>query len=824
MIREYIKYSLATLLLLMAVYGTQAQVSTLYNMENVATRHELNPAFQPISNVYIDLPVPPSLYMSFGNNSMSLYDVVRPIKQADGTFKTEWMLNSDDFYNQLKDVTRIHTESDLGLFGFGFRVKHSYITFGFKLRSSTGIYLPKDLFTLPLQGAGENGREFNLDRLAFNATSYAEAALGYSLEVNERLNVGAKVKALFGIANTSLEMNRFRINASRQRWNFDLDATANMSIPFDAKYIESEDARRIHKIEYGEPESTSDWVNGILKPQGMGAAIDLGATYKLFNDRLTLSAAVLDLGFIKWKQAGSANMPVSANFDYEGVELKVEDGKITDMDGNTDWFDKYGDMLEDSIQYTTTYNGYSTALASKVMLGAEYSLLNEKLSVGLLSKSTIINKTLYEEVTASLNLLPVSWFNLSASYSLINGGMGVFGLGVGGRLGPFNLYVASDYLPLQYTKAIDLGGLSTPVPYKFKTFNFQFGMMWTFGNGNSRKKDDDRDGVRNGWDKCPNTPASYLVDKRGCIVDADGDGVADNVDRCPDTPSGTAVDANGCPLDGDGDGVPDYLDKCPDTPTGVAVDADGCPFDADGDSIPDYLDKCPDTPAGVNVDRDGCPVDSDGDKVPDYLDKCPDTPLDVAVDETGCPFDADGDSIPDYLDKCPDTPVAARGYVDETGCPKDTDEDGIPDYLDVCPTIKGVAENKGCPAVKATVKKIFEKALQGIQFENGKDVIKKESFPILNEIVKAMKENPEYLLNISGHTDNVGSPASNQVLSEKRANSVKNYLEKGGIDASRLTALGFGDTQPVVPNTTAANKAKNRRVEFVVRFEATVEE
>jgi outer membrane protein OmpA-like peptidoglycan-associated protein len=298
--------------------------------------------------------------------------------------------------------------------------------------------------------------------------------------------------------------------------------------------------------------------------------------------------------------------------------------------------------------------------------------------------------------------------------------------------------------------------------------------------------------------------------------------VKNKKDRCPYTPVGYWVDKYGCPIDTDGDGVVDNEDLCPDTPAGVVVDASGCPIDSDKDGVPDYLDICPDTPAGVEVDASGCPVDSDGDGVPDYLDTCPDTPEAAYgfVDKNGCPIDSDGDGVPDYLDKCPDTPAAARGFVDENGCPKDTDGDGIHDYLDKCPDVKGVIENNGCPPeVKEAAKKVFEKALQGIQFQSGKDVIKNTSFPILDEIVKIMKENPNYLLIINGHTDNVGKPESNLTLSEKRANAVKNYLLKGGVEESRLTAQGFGDTKPLVENTTAENKAKNRRVEFIVKFE-----
>ncbi|MDP4272185.1 MAG: OmpA family protein [Bacteroidota bacterium] len=277
-----------------------------------------------------------------------------------------------------------------------------------------------------------------------------------------------------------------------------------------------------------------------------------------------------------------------------------------------------------------------------------------------------------------------------------------------------------------------------------------------------------------------------LVISFGGKKDKDNDGVLDKYDLCPNTPLGVKVDAKGCPIDSDGDGVADYLDKCPNTPAGVKVDANGCPLDSDGDGVPDYLDKCPNTPAGVQVDAKGCPIDSDGDGVPDYLDKCPNTPAGVQVDANGCPLDRDGDGVPDYLDKCPD--------------------------------VKGVIENKGCPEVKQETKEVFKKALQGIQFATGKDVILPKSFPILDNVVSIMKENPAYLLDINGHTDNVGKPEANQILSEKRAAAVKAYLVQKGISADRLKAAGFGDKVPVADNKTAAGRQQNRRVEFKVNF------
>jgi len=393
-----------------------------------------------------------------------------------------------------------------------------------------------------------------------------------------------------------------------------------------------------------------------------------------------------------------------------------------------------------------------------------------------------------------------------------------------------------------------------PIPYNTKGINYACGINLEFGNRKRIHKDKvvkqkkcpdvpagvkvdkngcpfdtDGDGVPDYLDSCSNTPpeAYSTIDQQGCPIDTDGDGVPDYLDKCPGTPKGAFgfVDKNGCLVDSDGDGVPDYLDECKDTPMGAKVDSVGCPLDTDGDGVPDYLDKCPDTPAAARgfVDKNGCPLDTDGDGVPDYLDLCPDTPKDSIqlVDKNGCvnDIDSDGDGVPDRLDKCPDTPKAAKGFVDKKGCPLDTDGDGIPDYLDKCPTIPGVASNNGCPEIKKEVRMLFKKALQGIQFETGKATIMMRSYTILNQIAGVLIANPTYLIEIRGHTDNVGNALSNKLLSQKRAASVLKYLEGKGVDVKRMTANGYGDTLPVVSNKTIAGKTLNRRVEFEVSFE-----
>ncbi|NRD18716.1 OmpA family protein [Winogradskyella eckloniae] len=259
--------------------------------------------------------------------------------------------------------------------------------------------------------------------------------------------------------------------------------------------------------------------------------------------------------------------------------------------------------------------------------------------------------------------------------------------------------------------------------------------------------------------------------------------------------------------DTDGDGIYDKDDACPEE-AGLEI-FNGCP-DSDNDGIQDSKDDCPNT-AGL-AEFNGCP-DSDGDGVMDKDDACPE----VAGLKTlaGCP-DADGDGVADKDDKC----ANEAGPAANNGCPwPDTDGDGILDKDDKCPSEAGTAANNGCPEVKPTeeVMKTLNEYARTILFQSGKASFQKSTDQVLQAMTAILKEYPQADFSIEGHTDSQGPKLSNQALSERRANAVRDYLISNGISAERLTSAGFGEDSPIANNKTAAGRKENRRVEVKLK-------
>jgi outer membrane protein OmpA-like peptidoglycan-associated protein len=180
--------------------------------------------------------------------------------------------------------------------------------------------------------------------------------------------------------------------------------------------------------------------------------------------------------------------------------------------------------------------------------------------------------------------------------------------------------------------------------------------------------------------------------------------------------------------------------------------------------------------------------------------------------------DGDDDGIPDHADKCPHTPWGAE--VDETGCAKepvatrlvrkktdalDTDGDGVLDPLDKCPQTPqtAIVNENGCWATP------------DILFDFDSAEIKPRYHSTLEVIIAVLRRNPGLKIEIQGNTDNVGPESYNQMLSEKRALAVKEFMVAKGVEPARLVAVGFGATRNVASNENNTGRALNRRIDFV---------
>jgi outer membrane protein OmpA-like peptidoglycan-associated protein len=206
--------------------------------------------------------------------------------------------------------------------------------------------------------------------------------------------------------------------------------------------------------------------------------------------------------------------------------------------------------------------------------------------------------------------------------------------------------------------------------------------------------------------------------------------------------------------------------------------------------------------------------DTDGDGVPDVDDLCPDVP--GPAEHHGCPVfaDRDGDGVADDIDRCPDIP----GPKENFGCPwPDRDGDHVADKDDRCPDEPGPPENQGCPRKTASlivVRRDRIELKQQVHFQPNRAVILRDSYDVLEEVAQALKNVPNALIRIEGHTDNVGKRRENLELSQARAEAVRDYLVKEGIPEDQLRAIGYGQKRPIASNSTRAGRTLNRRVEF----------
>ncbi len=493
MVRK-LKYILAAFLAAMAVDSAAQNSQVLYYM-NLPQNHLLNPALRPTNSLYIGLPVLSGVNENINNNLFNFSDVFINGVVPDSLvtiFHPDY--DPTEFVKKIKNINSLETEALVQLFGLGFMAgKDLYFSFDINDRLEENIALPGDILRLAFEGNEQfTGSRIDLSALRGNAMYYREASLGFSKNFTRNLRLGMRAKVLFGIASASIDNRSLWLTVNDDYTHtFNADLVANFSAPVKfflsgQNTIDSVvfDSGRFEKTD-GSGDSVTDVkavVNYLLETQNLGFGIDIGAEYKL-TDKLRLSAAVTDLGYIKWKKDLS-NLKAKSEFVFSGVDmLDVYNDKIE--------LDSLGaellDSLKNSFYLTDAKSAFTTYLPFGVTLGASYNL-TKNFSVGLLSYTKFIGSQVREALTISANLNINSIFSTTVAYTAMNHRYDNLGFGIAFKPGFFQFYLLADRIPVTWNKVVS-DGSNYPLPTSWNTVHLRLGMNLVFGNNVEKKND-----------------------------------------------------------------------------------------------------------------------------------------------------------------------------------------------------------------------------------------------------------------------------------------------------------------------------------------------
>jgi hypothetical protein len=458
------------------VMGQQSNV--LYYMNGVPQSYLVNPATQPSCDVYVGIPVVSPVQVFVENSSFSISDVMW--YEGDTTrlfFNTTE--SQSDFLSNLGNSNYISADLSTSIFSFGFRTGDIYMTYDLTERASFRFSYPGDLARFAFEG-NEDGEEFNLSSMGIEAVGFLEFAAGVSHKINDQITLGYRGKILFGQGNISSRHMNAHLLTSVEEWilrsRFDLNAT----LPFIDIPTDSAGDFTFDDIDTQENLMASDYVKMITGNKGL--AVDAGIHYTPMEN-LTLSASLLDLGFIRWKH-NTYNISQDAEYIYEGIDVDI---------GETDSiFNNFLDTVENSLLFSNTKKPYTSFLSAKLYIGGRYQIIPE-ISVGLLSRTEMFKGRFREQLTLSANFYPIKLVSASLSYSVMNKTFNNFGFGLSLKPGPFNIYVITDNIPFNFAVEQSSG---VPIPHKNRSLNVRFGFNLVFGCDKEKRKTKDQPLIR----------------------------------------------------------------------------------------------------------------------------------------------------------------------------------------------------------------------------------------------------------------------------------------------------------------------------------------
>ena len=456
-----------------AISMAQNSLRSAYFLEGYTYRHHMNPAFAGERN-YVSMPL-----IGLGNFNVGLQstfgvsDFIHKLPNGELTTFLNDAVDASECLDGLKDRNRMNLDFDITLLSFGFHKWGGFNTFDLSFKSGTRMNLPKDLFAFAK--VGQNGATtYNLEDLGVYSNNYAELAFGHSRKIMDNLTVGAKVKFLLGIYNADFHVNNMQLTLSDNEWAVsgegEFSTAGLVDIPTKLKERTNDQGQTIQEEELDFDNIETGDVIG-----GFGMAFDLGATYKVRED-LELSLAVLDLGWISYKNATQATMAAEP-WSFSGfTNVPFDSDKATpEQPSIEDQIDNLEDDLEDLFQMKVKgVEKHTKALGATLNIGALYTLpYYDKLKFGFLESTRINGSYSWSEGRFSANVAPVKCFDASISYAVSSFGHS-FGWVANYHGRGFSIFLGSNHQFFKITPQF--------LPVNNANMNVSIGINFPFGD------------------------------------------------------------------------------------------------------------------------------------------------------------------------------------------------------------------------------------------------------------------------------------------------------------------------------------------------------
>jgi hypothetical protein len=485
---EILKKSRYLLFLLLTIFIQDAvsQNSQVLYYMNLPQNHLLNPAFRPSNSFYIGIPGITGINLNISNNFLNFSDVIMRDQKGDSLISfLHPQYNVDNFIKKLKSTNFFTPEVSVQLLGLGFNAgKDLYVSIDVIERVQGNFALPKELFILALKGDNKFvGKTINLSGLDARLKHFHEIGIGVSKSVGDKLRIGIRGKLLFGTFNLSLNNKSLGLTITNDHsydLNADLSATISGPVKVYSSISKSTGRTQIDSLKVDEEKIKKP--EFYLNKANIGLGIDVGAVYQV-SDRISISASITDLGYIKWKN-DVTTLKANSQFKFDGFN-------VTDVVNGTMTFNELAQDMLDSLKNSFTINKgnkpFKTNLPVGLSVGGSFSL-SKSISFGILSHSVFSGRQVKEALTLSANVNLGNSLSTSFSYTAENSKFDNLGAGLAFRLGVVQFYLIADRIPVSWSR-INTDSESILLPYSWNTINLRVGLNLAFGNKVNKKKD-----------------------------------------------------------------------------------------------------------------------------------------------------------------------------------------------------------------------------------------------------------------------------------------------------------------------------------------------